>query len=44
MAPSVGDVQRFVVYQMAVTHPIWIDSDGDGKVTPVAPYPRASAL
>ncbi|HSR97367.1 MAG TPA: hypothetical protein VLM79_09975, partial [Kofleriaceae bacterium] len=43
MAPNVGDVKSFVVYPMAVTNPIWIDSDGDGKVTPVAPYPRPSA-
>jgi hypothetical protein len=24
---------------MAVANPIWIDVDGDGKVTPAAPYP-----
>jgi hypothetical protein len=40
MAPNVGDVKSFMVYPMAVTNPIWIDSDGDGKVTPVAPYPH----
>jgi hypothetical protein len=40
MAPNVGDVKSFVVYPMAVTNPICIDSDGDGKVTPVAPYPH----
>ncbi|HEX2689723.1 MAG TPA: CehA/McbA family metallohydrolase [Kofleriaceae bacterium] len=38
MAPNVGDIGSFLVYPMAVTNPIWIDSDGDGKVTPVAPY------
>jgi hypothetical protein len=40
MAPNVGDIRSFLVYPMAVTNPIWIDSDGDGKVTPVAPYAR----
>ncbi len=30
MAPWVGD-DRFKVYPMAVTNPIWIDADGDGK-------------
>lgn len=39
MAPNVGDISSFLVYPMAVTNPIWIDSDGDGKVTPIAPYP-----
>jgi hypothetical protein len=43
MAPNVGDVGSFLVYPMAVTNPIWIDSDGDGKVTPVAPYPHVDA-
>jgi len=38
MAPNVGDVGSFLVYPMAVTNPIWIDSDGDGKITPLAPY------
>ncbi|HET7499626.1 MAG TPA: CehA/McbA family metallohydrolase [Kofleriaceae bacterium] len=40
MAPNVGDIASFLVYPMAVTNPIWIDVDGDGKVTPLAPYPR----
>lgn len=40
MAPNVGDVRSFLVYPVAVANPIWIDSDGDGKVTPVAPYGR----
>jgi hypothetical protein len=39
MAPNVGDAGSFLVYPLAVTNPIWIDSDGDGKVTPLAPYP-----
>jgi hypothetical protein len=39
MAPNVGDVGSFLVYPMAVTNPIWIDADGDGKIAPVAPYP-----
>ena len=38
MAPNVGDSGSFLVYPMAVTNPIWIDRDGDGKVTPAAPY------
>lgn len=42
MAPNVGDTGSFMVYPMAVTNPIWIDSDGDGKVTPAAPYPPAA--
>jgi hypothetical protein len=44
MAPNVGDIGSFLVYPMAVTNPIWIDADGDGKVTPVAPYPHAESL
>jgi len=43
MAPNVGDIGSFLVYPMAVTNPIWIDSDGDGKVTPIAPYSHAGA-
>jgi hypothetical protein len=38
MAPNVGDVHSFLVYPLAVTNPIWIDGDGDGNVTPIAPY------
>ncbi|HEX8107906.1 MAG TPA: hypothetical protein VF516_09280, partial [Kofleriaceae bacterium] len=40
MAPNVGDLQSFLVYPVAIANPIWIDADGDGKVTPVAPYPH----
>jgi hypothetical protein len=40
MAPNVGDLKSFLVYPMAVANPIWIDVDGDGKITPAAPYPR----
>jgi hypothetical protein len=40
MAPNVGDVRSFLVYPLAVTNPIWIDGDGDGKVTPIAPHAR----
>jgi hypothetical protein len=40
MAPNVGDLRSFVVYPLAVANPIWIDADGDGKVTPIAPYTR----
>jgi hypothetical protein len=38
MAPNVGDTGSFLVYPLAVTNPIWIDSDGDGRVKPIAPY------
>jgi hypothetical protein len=38
MAPNVGDLRSFVVYPLAVANPIWIDADGDGKVTPISPY------
>jgi hypothetical protein len=44
MAPNVGDIGSFLVYPMAVTNPIWIDADGDGKVMPSAPYPHAESL
>jgi len=37
MAPNVGDLRSYVVYPLAVANPIWIDADGDGKVTPIAP-------
>jgi hypothetical protein len=40
MAPNVGDLRSFVVYPLAIANPIWIDADGDGKVTPLAPYIR----
>ncbi|HET9625007.1 MAG TPA: CehA/McbA family metallohydrolase [Kofleriaceae bacterium] len=39
MAPNVGDIGSFLVYPVAVTNPIWIDVDGDQKITPLAPYP-----
>jgi len=39
MAPNVGDIASWRVYPLAVTNPIWIDVDGDGKITPSAPYP-----
>ena len=38
MAPNVGDLKSFLVYPMAVGNPIWIDADGDGRVTPASPY------
>ena len=34
MAPVIGDGRRFKVYPLAITNPIWVDVDGDGKVTP----------
>jgi hypothetical protein len=34
MAPNVGDLGGFTVYPFAITNPIWIDVDGDGKITP----------
>jgi hypothetical protein len=33
-APNVGDTRSFPVYPLAITNPIWVDVDGDGKVTP----------
>jgi hypothetical protein len=39
MAPNVGDGESWKVYPLAVTNPIWIDTDGDGKITPSSPYP-----
>lgn len=42
MAPNVGDLKSFLVYPLAVANPIWIDVDGDGKVTPSAPYRPAA--
>jgi len=44
MAPNVGDIGSFLVYPVAVTNPIWIDVDGDGKITPSAPYPVAPSV
>ena len=34
MAPNVGDTSGFAVYPLAITNPIWVDVDGDGKITP----------
>jgi hypothetical protein len=34
MAPNVGDLGGFTVYPFALTNPIWVDVDGDGKITP----------
>jgi hypothetical protein len=38
MAPNCGDEGSFPVYPFALTNPIWIDVDGDGKVKPSHPY------
>lgn len=38
MAPNVGDTASWRVYPIAITNPIWVDADGDGKITPSAPY------
>jgi predicted metal-dependent phosphoesterase TrpH len=37
MAPNVGDLSGFRVYPFALTNPIWVDADGDGKITPRSP-------
>jgi hypothetical protein len=37
MAPMVGDGTKFRVFPLAVTNPIWIDVDGDGRITPSEP-------
>ncbi len=37
-APNVGDLGGWQVYPLAIANPIWIDADGDGKITPSAPY------
>ncbi|HEY4181108.1 MAG TPA: CehA/McbA family metallohydrolase [Kofleriaceae bacterium] len=34
MAPVIGDGAAFRVFPLAITNPIWVDVDGDGKVTP----------
>ncbi len=34
MAPNVGDTSGFAVYPLAIANPIWVDVDGDGKITP----------
>jgi hypothetical protein len=41
MAPNVGDQGSFLVYPLAIANPIWIDTDGDGAITPRAPLPSA---
>jgi hypothetical protein len=37
MAPVIGDGDRFKVFPLAITNPIWIDADGDGTITPEEP-------
>ena len=44
MAPNVGDIGSFLVYPVAVTNPIWIDANNDGRITPITPYPVSPAL
>ena len=39
-APNVGDTRSFPVYPLAITNPIWVDVDGDGKVTPQVNRPH----
>jgi len=39
-APNVGDSKSFTVYPLAITNPIWVDVDGDGKVTPAVVRPH----
>jgi len=39
MAPNVGDIASWQVYPLAITNPIWVDVDGDGKITPSRPFP-----
>ncbi len=39
MAPIIGDDDKFRVYPLAITNPIWVDADGDGKITPDVPEP-----
>jgi hypothetical protein len=39
-APNVGDTKSFTVYPLAITNPIWIDVDGDGKVMPQVNRPH----
>ena len=34
MAPVIGDGDRFQVFPVAITKPIWVDFDDDGTVTP----------
>ena len=44
MAPNVGDIGSFLVYPVAVTNPIWIDANNDGRITPITPYPVSPAV
>ena len=37
-APNCGDEGSFPVFPFALTNPIWIDVDGDGKIKPSKPY------
>lgn len=37
MSRNVGDRSGFRVYPFALMNPIWIDADGDGKITPRSP-------
>lgn len=34
MTPVIGDGDRFQVFPVAITNPIWVDFDDDGTVTP----------
>ena len=38
MAPNVGDISSWQVFPLAITNPIWVDADGDGVITPSAPF------
>jgi hypothetical protein len=40
MAPVIGDRTRFDVRPLAVTNPIFLDANGDGKFTPLYPPGR----
>ena len=31
LAPVVGDGKRFTVYPLALTNPVFLDADGDGR-------------
>jgi hypothetical protein len=36
--PVVGDLRRFTVLPLALSNPIFLDFDGDGKITPLFPH------
>ncbi len=36
--PVVGDLRRFTVLPLALSNPIFLDFDGDGKITPLYPH------